>query len=111
MKTTALAIFMLLLCGTASGQREASVKVVQSVKSCGQYLEARRLNRHDVNWFVMHQWGFLSGYNVFSTAPQIAIPDRDSMLAYFDKYCAANPLHWTSQGTARLIAELGGVRW
>ena len=110
MRTVVCALAMLLLSSNAMSQRVGNVSTLSSMKNCGQYLEARRSNSSSLEHFIAYQWGYLSAYNVYGTKPQIDIPDRPTMLAFFDQYCGKNPLHTLSQGTVNLIAELGGYR-
>ena len=76
-----------LACIPAHAQRAATITGLGGY-GCGKYLEHRKSanNTQDgvyVNWV----WGYLSGYNVFSTHREVEIPERSAVLAYLDKYC------------------------
>lgn len=81
-----------------------------SAVTCGAYLKARE-DRQDMSYIASWVWGYISGYNQWSTYPQINdFPSEGTVVAYFDKHCRENPLETLMQGTVALVADLGGFR-
>lgn len=97
----------------AMAQRAAPVIGV-GLFSCGQYLAHRQDDKQSyrapqTGIYVSWVWGYLSGYNNFSSHKLILeLPSETSVVAYLDKYCAANPLGSVLGGTSCLMADLGG---
>lgn len=113
MKTTLLAAALvataLFALPDAHAQRPFYSAGAGSVQ-CGEYLKARE-NRQDVGEVVSWAWGYISGYNQWSTYPQIQdFPATNTVTAYLDKHCRDNPLDTVLQGTVALVADLGGFR-
>ena len=78
---------------------------------CGQYLKARRDN-NETQTYIYATWvrGFISGYNIATSGkPTPKIPGSDTILAYLDKHCQANPLDLLVSGATVLVKELGGT--
>jgi hypothetical protein len=94
---------------TAHAQRSFVAGGVGAV-NCGEYLKARE-SRQDVGEAVRWVWGYVSGYNQWSTYPQINVFPADStVIAYLDKHCRDNPLDSVLQATMAMIADMGGFR-
>lgn len=82
------------------------------IQNCGQYIEARRVDtpalRQNINRLVAWEWGYLSAYNGYANDQQVAIPDRPTILAFLDSYCAVNPLKHMAYANQNLIIGIGG---
>ena len=80
--------------------------------SCGTYLEHRTENNPDQSTaYAMEVRGYLSGFNMGTSGkPTTSIPDRETVLAYMDKYCHDHPLDFMQQGMFALRKDLGGTR-
>lgn len=104
----ALALWSLCLGALATDIQQ----MYPEIDNCGKYSEARRNDtpvlHEQVNRLVSWEWGYLSAYNHYKDKQQVNVPDRATILAFFDKYCAANPLKHMASANQRLVIELGG---
>lgn len=97
----------------AMAQRVAPITGI-GLFSCGEYLAHRQEDGQNfrapqTGIYVSWVWGYLSGYNHFSSHKLILeLPSEATVVAYLDKYCAANPLGSVIGGTGCLMADLGG---
>ena len=78
--------------------------------TCGKYLELRKENNKEIDHLnVFWIMGYVSAYNVWSHEKAIDhLPDPESVLAYFDRYCRDNPLRQLVDAADKLIRDLGG---
>ena len=108
MRISFVAVLVALACVQAHAQRTATLKGLGNY-GCGKYLEHRKTDNEDQdNAYVSWVWGYLSGYNQFSSHKEVQVPDHPTILAYLDKYCRDNPLKLVVAGTLTLIGELDG---
>lgn len=79
--------------------------------SCGKWLEARAMRSMEVD-STFGSWvqGFLSGMNMqrslMTKDSWVLLPDMQSILAYVDKHCRDNPLHFVDEASLALYVEL-----
>lgn len=78
---------------------------------CGTYLEWRGSNdQPSLAQATQWAWGYLHGYNVTAGDPIVEAPDKDTVLAYLEKFCRENPLKPLAWGLPSLVEDLGGAR-
>lgn len=112
-RTLLIALMAFTFTPDAMAQRAAPVIGI-GLFSCGEYLAHRRDDGQDfraaqTGIYVSWVFGYLSAYNQFSSQQQILeLPGDATIVAYLDKYCAANPLGSVLSGTSCLMADLGG---
>ncbi|MBL8362953.1 MAG: hypothetical protein JNN18_20870 [Rubrivivax sp.] len=110
MKTWFIAALVALVCTQADAQRIADISGLGGI-GCAEYLEDRRAaNKTQDALYGTWAWGYLSGYNHFSSHKEVDIPTIPTILAYLDKYCRVNPLEKVVVGAITLIGDLGGWR-
>ena len=88
----------------ASAQ-EARVVFGQGVYSCGSWTRARAQNGFQgyAQWIA----GYLSAMNQDPTKSEaLAGTDFNSLMAWIDKYCRANPVGKISEAALKLLEEL-----
>lgn len=76
-------------------------------------MAARRAQDHNAkikaSWALMWAWGYMSRYNLESSAVDISIPmEAETIHLYFEKHCRENPLSNLVSATEGLVFELGG---
>lgn len=110
MKRTLLAATLVAAFLPAAHAQRAFTSAGAGVLSCGDYLKWRE-NRQDIREISSWTWGYISGYNQWSTYPQVQeFPSDSTVAAYLDKYCREYPLGNIFQGIVALVADLGGFR-
>lgn len=114
MTKVAIAAIALSLGSVLSGAVQAQGVFVggEGIVECGEYLKARREN-NETQTYIYATWvrGYVSGYNMATSGkPAPKIPGSDTILAYMDKHCQANPLDLLVAGAGALVKELGGTR-
>lgn len=77
--------------------------------TCGAWLQTRQSNQHygELHWVQ----GFISSYNQYVYTGRnpngiFGSVDHDSIAAWMDNYCRANPLETVYKGTLHLVEEL-----
>jgi len=109
-----MALLAVTLPTNAAAQRAATMMGVGGF-SCGQYLAHRQSENESYSGnqtgvYATWVWGYISGYNHFSSRPPIEPPDENAVIAYLDKYCRNNPLSLVVSGAICLVADSGGYR-
>lgn len=93
----------------ANAQR-AGAAYPPGTKSCGDYLEDRKLPGSD-DHYASWTWGFLSAYNFYGTKPQVTgAVSRGTIVAYLDKHCRDKPLSAVITGVSALAEELAAKK-
>lgn len=119
MRKTRIATYALLLglAGTASAETAYDM-IGAGFEGCGRWLKTRSnlAQRRDAESLLVEgmliSWsqGFLTGLNVahFSAGDWTPkLPTGDTIRAYLDKHCQANPLDTVMDASAQLMADLG----
>jgi hypothetical protein len=114
MTSYALPAFVVLLSSSlfATAQAQGVSVGGEGLAECGDYLKARRDN-NEMQTYIYATWvrGYVSGYNMATSGtPARTVPGSDTILAYMDKHCQANPLDTLVIGAVELVKELGGTR-
>ena len=93
---------------------QASTVAPSTMRDCGQYMEARRINdpqsQIDAYWAVVWVWGYLSRYNVATPQQPVNIPNgAGTMNLLLEKYCREHPLADLAQISTQLVIDLTGT--
>jgi hypothetical protein len=103
-----------LMVGTNANSADRYVNISGiGTAACGAYLAERKAPSQAVDAIYAH-WvlGFLSARNFESARlarKQVSpLPEKTTVLAYLDTYCASNPLGDVTQGSLRLARDLDG---
>lgn len=96
-------------CVTVWGQTPGVMISGVGTIGCGQYLEDRRAgSKAQEGVYLTWIWGYLAGYNLYTSQKKIQPPDGATVLAYLDKHCRDHPLDNILQGGMRMVNALGG---
>jgi hypothetical protein len=107
-----LPIAALLLLGW-SASASAQMVLGPGVVSCGTWTSERNEDRPTSRLTEAWVLGFVSAFTVYGPQPSDDISkgtDANSLMAWIDDYCRANPLKDVSEATVALIRELGWRR-
>lgn len=85
----------------------------EGLVTCGAYLQSRQTGPSPTQDYIYATWvrGYLSGFNMATSGrPVPTISSPETILAYLDKHCRANPLNTLAQGVVALTGDIGGSR-
>ena len=112
MHTKAFYAVLLMALSVAGASAQTTLVMGEGQVSCGTYLQDRR-NAKTTQDYVYATWvrGFLSGFNFATQGKQVSGgTEPATILAYLDKYCRDNPLHFLAGGAFSLVKDLGGTQ-
>lgn len=100
-----------LVSSSAFGQEQQEQWMGHGVgaQGCGKYIEQRRRqNEHYDDLVGAWFYGFVSAYNYFGTGPGMGQIkgrniEKETVLAYFDKFCREAPLASVAAGALELV--------
>ena len=106
-------ILATLVISTNAYSQRAGIASGAGANSCSDYLTHRQVQEHQQLELAYVSWimGFLTGYNMMSSLPQLnSIPEYSAVISYLDRFCRDNSLLTVSDATTCMIGDLGGYR-